>query len=113
MPPNAVHARQSGAILIMYAFMLVIVLGFAGLVMDLGLVYYRKVQLQNAADAIALAAAQRLNGTLNGVTTAVNAAVAVAASRHLGIEGRLPWNTGTQGNALRFSANPDAAPGDW
>jgi hypothetical protein len=111
--PNAVLARQRGAILIMHAFMLMIVLGFAGLVMDLGLVYYRKVQLQNAADAIALAAAQKLNGTLAGVTAAVNAAAVIAASRHLGIEGRLPWNTGTQGDALRFSANPDAAPGGW
>ena len=113
LPPHGMHMRQSGAILIMYAFMLVIVLGFAGLVMDLGLVYYRKVQLQNAADAIALAAAQKLNGTLNGVTVAVNAAAAIAASRHLGLEGRLPWDAGTQGNALRFSTSPDTAPGGW
>lgn len=113
LSPNAMHARQRGAILIMYAFMLMIVLGFAGLVMDLGLVYYRKVQLQNAADAIALAAAQKLNGTAAGVAAAVNAAVAIAASRHLGIEGRLPWNAATEGDALRFSSSPDTPEGGW
>lgn len=113
VPPSAMHARQRGAILIMYAFMLMIVLGFAGLVMDLGVVYYRKVQLQNAADAIALAAAQKLNGTAAGVTAAVNAAAAIAASRHLGIEGRLPWDAASQGDALRFSSSPDTAQGGW
>ncbi|GGX90628.1 hypothetical protein GJV26_12385 [Massilia dura] len=113
LPPGAARARQGGAILIMYAFMLMIILGFAGLVTDLGLVYYRKVQLQNAADAIALAAAQQLNGTSGGVDAAMASALAIAGTKRLGIEGRLPWNAGTQGSALRFSASPDAAPGAW
>ncbi|TWI63050.1 putative Flp pilus-assembly TadE/G-like protein [Pseudoduganella lurida] len=103
------RARQRGAILILYAFALVVILGFAGLVLDLGLVYFRKAQLQGAADAIALAAAQRLNGTAAGVATAVTAAATNAATHRVGLADSLPWNADA---ALRFNSSPDAA-GGW
>jgi hypothetical protein len=112
-PRHAAAARprthQRGAVLVLYAFTLVVILGFVGLVLDLGLVYFRKVQLQGAADAIALAAAQRLNGTADGVTAAVTAAATNAATHRVGLGDSLPWDAGA---ALRFNSSPDAS-GGW
>src|SRR5512139_2980219 len=70
--------RQSGAVAIMTAFALVLLIAMIGLVVDLGYLYTRKTELQNAADAAALAGARELNGTAAGVTAAVARAIALA-----------------------------------
>src|SRR5512139_2775814 len=70
--------RQSGAVAIMTAFALVLLIAMIGLVVDLGYLYTRKTELQNAADAAALAGARELNGTAAGVTAAVAQAIALA-----------------------------------
>lgn len=101
--------RERGTILIMYAFLLMVILAFAGLVVDLGLVFFRRAQLQAAADNIALVAARSLNGTSGGVAAAIAAAGTTAQATRLGITGALAWNVG----ALSFSDNADAAPGAW
>ncbi|WP_395403648.1 pilus assembly protein TadG-related protein [Pseudoduganella sp. UC29_106] len=101
--------RQHGVVAIIYALMLVVLLGFAGLAVDLGLMYQRKAQLQNAADSIALAAALRLNGTAAGVAAAGAQAQDIAISLHTGGSTRLTWND----SALRFSSDPDAPANAW
>lgn len=64
----------------MTAFALLILIAFIGLVVDLGFLYTRKTELQNAADAAALAGARELNGTAAGVTAAAAQAIALAGA---------------------------------
>lgn len=59
-PPRAAPRRQRGGVAILVAVSLAMLLGFAGLVLDLGHLYVNKTELQNAADACALAAANEL-----------------------------------------------------
>lgn len=101
--------KQRGVIAILYGLMVVLLIGMTGLAVDLGLIYYRKTQLQNAADSLALAAALRLNGTPGGVTAARNLAAATAVSLVVGQSGTLSWSDA----ALRFSADPDAPDDNW
>ena len=52
--------RQRGAVAIIAALALPLLIGFAGLAIDLGRMYVQKTELQNATDACALAAAREL-----------------------------------------------------
>ncbi|WP_249931148.1 pilus assembly protein TadG-related protein [Ramlibacter sp. 2FC] len=56
-----------------------VLFGFLALVVDLGRTYVVRTELQNAADAAALAGAKQLNQTAAGVTSAVSFAIAMAA----------------------------------
>ncbi|MES2076899.1 MAG: pilus assembly protein TadG-related protein [Pseudomonadota bacterium] len=67
-------APERGAATILFTFMVVVLLGFIGMALDLGLIYNRKIELQGLASAVALAAANALNGTAAGVTNALNQA---------------------------------------
>ena len=66
--------RQKGAVAVMFAGSLVAIIGFFGLALDLSRIYNRRVEMQGVADTIALAAVQKLNGQLSGVTNARDAA---------------------------------------
>jgi len=57
---NKLLNGQRGAVTIMFAIFLVVLLGLAALALDLGRMNLTKVQLQNAADAAALAGASSL-----------------------------------------------------
>lgn len=70
---------QRGAVAVMVAVVMVAFIGLLGIVIDLGNLFIRKTELQNAADAAALAGAKRLDGTAPGITNAVNDAKAMAA----------------------------------
>ena len=48
-------AKQRGATIILFAVMIPLMMCFSGLVIDLGNLYFHRSQLQNAADAAALA----------------------------------------------------------
>jgi Flp pilus assembly protein TadG len=83
-PPRR-HAQQ-GVVVLMFALSLTLLMGFAGLALDGARLYVNKAELQNAADACALAAAQELNPTggapgLAGFTRA-RAAGVLAATRN-------------------------------
>jgi hypothetical protein len=57
------HSRQQrGAILVMMAILIVVLIGIAALALDLGRLFVQRTELQNAADAAALAAAAELDG---------------------------------------------------
>lgn len=51
---------QRGAVAIMFGLSLIVLIGFAGLVIDLGRFFVIKAELQNAVDACALSAASQL-----------------------------------------------------
>lgn len=55
---TSAHERERGAVAVIVAILLVVLLGFAALAVDMGLLYSEKAQLQNGADAGALAIAQ-------------------------------------------------------
>lgn len=55
--------RQRGAVAIIVGLSLAVLIGFAGLALDLGKLFIAKTELQNSADACALAASRELTGT--------------------------------------------------
>jgi len=57
---SSIRNREHGAVAIIVGLTLGVLLGFAGLVVDLGRMYVNKTELQSAADACALAAANEL-----------------------------------------------------
>jgi hypothetical protein len=70
--------RQRGVVAIIVGLSLFILVGMLALVVDLGHLYIAKTELQNAADAAALAGAKELDGTPAGVTAAVGKAIDLA-----------------------------------
>lgn len=74
--------RQGGAVAIIVGLSLVVLIGFLGLVIDLGRTYVLKTELQNAADAAALAGASQLDGTHGGVSAAIQAAKDTASQNN-------------------------------
>ncbi|MEX3669800.1 TadG family pilus assembly protein [Paraburkholderia phenoliruptrix] len=77
-------ARERGVVAIQVAIFLVVLLGFAALAIDIARVLVVRNELQNAADAAALAGAGALSGSLtvnasSSVWTAADAAAKVAA----------------------------------
>lgn len=75
------RCAQQGVVALMFALSLLLLMGFAGLALDGGRLYVNKTELQNAADACALAAAQELNPVLPNFTLAHDAGV-LAATRN-------------------------------
>ncbi len=65
--PHVRRSRQQGAIIVMVALALVVMLGFLGLIVDLGRMFIIKTELQNATDACALAAARELTCSASAV----------------------------------------------
>jgi len=74
--------NEKGAVLFVVAAGLVVFLLFAGLAMDLSMLYNVKTDLQNAMDSSALAAAAQLDGTTNGINQAVTKALSMTNNYH-------------------------------
>lgn len=94
------ESNQHGAVAVLVALILVVLIGVAGLVIDLGRLFVVKTELQNATDACALAAARELNAvtkTLAVLTRAENAGIEVG-NRHF---------TDFQHNPAQFVADQD------
>ncbi len=68
-------SRQQGAVAIIVAICIAVLIGILGLVLDLGHLYVTKTELQNAADAAALSGARELNGSMTGINNAINRAI--------------------------------------
>lgn len=77
-PIESIHARpltrQRGAVAIIVGLSIAVLVGFAGLALDLGRLYIAKTELQNSSDACALAAARELTGTSGNQLTIAEAA---------------------------------------
>lgn len=67
------HRQQRGVVAIMFGLTLAIMIGFAGLAIDLGRFFIIKTELQNAMDACALAAASELRPGQNNVNALIRA----------------------------------------
>ena len=99
--------HQRGAVAIIVALCLTLLVGMLGLVLDLGHLYVAKTELQNAADAAALSGAKELNGRLAGINSAVTRAIEAAGRNKYDLNA-----TPVTINAanLEFSNSPD---GPW
>ncbi len=71
------HNWQKGTVAIIVALSLPVMIGMAGLALDLGKLYVTKTELQNAADACALAAAVELDGTASQFAIAESRGIVV------------------------------------
>src|SRR5215470_12001204 len=74
--------NEKGAVLFIVAAGLVAFLLFAGLAIDLSMLYNTKTDLQNAMDSAALAGASQIDGTTNGINQAVTEAVSMTNKYH-------------------------------
>ena len=83
------RARQRGSVAIITALSIAVLIGFAGLALDGGRLYVTKTELQNAADACALAASFELTGSpiaSESFTRAENAGQTVATRNSSGFQ---------------------------
>jgi len=97
------QASNRGYVLVATALSAVALLGMVGLAVDLGRVFIAKSEAQTFADSAALAAAAELDGSLQGITDAINA---VNANPN-------KWNFNTRaftGTIVEFAQN---ATGPW
>jgi len=115
-PLRAVEQRrQGGAIAVMFAGSLIVILGFMGLALDLSMLYNRKVEMQNLANTVALAAAGELNGTSAGVTNALQRAAERLIVLPGTVVGGMSYQYATrtmewQSDAIEFGSTPT---GPW
>lgn len=74
--------KERGVVAIMVAISIVVLIGFVGLALDLGKLYVAKTELQNSADACALAAARELSGANTNQLVLGEAAGITTGERH-------------------------------
>ena len=74
MSPMISNKGRKGYVLVATAVGMTVVLGAAGLAIDVGRAYVARSEVQAFADAAAIAAAAQLNGTSAGITAAQSAA---------------------------------------
>ncbi len=89
------YRGEGGAIIVFVALALVILVGMIGLAVDLGHAYINKSQLQNIADACALAGASALDSSSAGIQEAENRATDAS---------------GNLANKYEFNTQPVAVP---
>jgi hypothetical protein len=100
--------RQGGAFAVMTVGLIFVIIAFCGFAIELGMVYNRKAELQTVADTLALAAADKLDGTGAGIDNAAAAAASAAVNLLYSYNaGTIDWVP----EALSFSSSPDGP--DW
>jgi hypothetical protein len=82
-PPHPSDSRRPGNVAILIAVSLVVLLAMAALALDVGKLRVNQHQLQNAADAAALAGAKSLDGTSAGLAAARSAAITLAGDNEV------------------------------
>jgi hypothetical protein len=105
------RCRETGAIGVMFAGGIIVLFGFFALALDLSQLYNRKMELQNAADTVALAAAPELDGTATGITNALQRGSEPFSAAINGLTFQyghqaMTWNE----EAIEFGASPS---GPW
>ncbi len=99
--------RETGAIAIMTAVLLPVIFGFFMLALDFSRIYNRKVEMQTLADAVAIAAAKKLDGTSTGISAALAAAQGVVEDPANGPRYDYLNNITWENAAIKFGASPD------
>ena len=105
--PRPGHGDERGAVALTVVIVLVVLLGLLGFVLNAGHATSAQGELQNSADAAALAAARELDGTSSGVAAARQ--VGAAFAQLYTTDGTLPVNIDPNGD-VRF-CNWDHASG--
>ena len=101
---------EDGAVAIITAFVIIIMIGMFGMALDLSRSYNRKAELQKAADAAALAAASTLDGTPEGIDKAVAEAEQTAEYSTFAYNtDSVSWSR----SALTFGTSADGDSGSW
>lgn len=77
---NLSIGKERGVVAIMVALSIVMLVGFVGIALDLGKLFVTKTELQNSADACALAAARELTGASSNQLVLAEAAGIVAGT---------------------------------
>lgn len=105
--------RRRGAIGIMFAMILPVLIALYGLALDLARIYSRKAEMQSVAETTAVAAAKKLNGTADGITAALAAAKDVLETGESDFRPRYGYvNTMTwSDSAITFSKSADGSTG--
>ena len=100
--------REEGQAMVMAAVSMVVLLGFAAFAVDIGHLTVQKSELQNAADAAALAGVVDMPIAANAVTTAVNYAKIngmVVASNNMTLNGEKVTATAIGSKQLRVECS--------
>lgn len=84
--PNKPIQKQRGAVAIMVGLSIAVLIGMIGLALDLGRMFVIKTELQNTADACALAAARELDGNIDALTRADNAGVLIGSRNEINFQ---------------------------
>jgi Flp pilus assembly protein TadG len=100
--------QRRGSVIIITALMMLVLLGFAALVVDLGNARVIRAQMQSVADAAALGSAPFLDGTDDGITNARQSAVDIATLNQVRTLGYVALDDNTANNA-----NGDVVVGTW
>ena len=107
-PMNAQQDRQRrgerGSIMIMTAIFALLLLLMVGLCLDISRIYMVRAELQNAADAAALAAARELNSGEQGIDFAVAQARAIVNNQ--GLRAKTNVRVATVSFAVNLNDNP-------
>lgn len=107
---NAATRQQRGAVAVLTALCIVALVGILGFAMDLGMLYVRKTELQNAADAGALGGAREINGTREGLRAARTKAREIAALNASDFGGTpVSIPDGVLNQVVQFGPSPDGA----
>jgi hypothetical protein len=108
--PSLVRRRQRGSLAVVYVFMMLIAILLMGLWYDSTRYFAGTMEMQNVADASALAAARALDGTPDGLERAAADAKIVAEKNFKRFHTeRIEWKD----DYLRFSESPDTPDGAW
>ena len=102
-----IKRKEKGAVAVVLGLSIVTLIAMGGVVLDLGHLYIAKSELQNAADAAALAGARSLNETTAGVTDALAKAQAIGAKNKYNFSTDVSLNSTTN---IQFGSSPD---GPW
>lgn len=92
-PPTMKHRilkHSRGAIAILFAMSTFVLFGFLSMTIDLGRTYVMRTELQNTADAAALAGARELNQTLAGIAAAITRALDIADENAVNFAAGIP-----------------------
>ncbi|WP_374584316.1 pilus assembly protein TadG-related protein [Pseudoduganella sp.] len=97
MRRHGTRPRQRGGIATLFAVTLPLVAGMVGLALEFAVLFQRQAQLQQVADAVALMAAQQLNGTSGGISQTLARAYSLTADRPLRGVGPIVFSSGGRG----------------
>jgi Flp pilus assembly protein TadG len=79
-------AREGGGVIVTFALLLVLLMGFMGLAVDMGHLFVIRSELHTAMDACALAGAQELDGLPDSLTRAKNAGIAAGNANRVNMQ---------------------------